>query len=94
VQQCAREEQWGKLGVDVVKHDLMNGGTRFVGGPLENREAASAWVRRKENKSGALCTSIQRSPTGLKLGIEYPEGTRVTLFRGVSHLQNDRGELK
>jgi hypothetical protein len=50
VQQYAREEQWEKLGVDVVKQDLMNGGTRFVGGPPENREAALAWVRRKENK--------------------------------------------
>jgi hypothetical protein len=28
----------------------MNGGTRFVGGPPENREAAMEWVRRKENK--------------------------------------------
>lgn len=50
LQQYAREEQWEKLGVDMVKNDLMNGGTRFVGGPLENREAALAWVRRKENK--------------------------------------------
>lgn len=50
LQQYAREEQWEKLGVDVVKHDLMNGGLRFVGGPLENREAAMAWVRRKESK--------------------------------------------
>ncbi len=50
LQRHAREEQWEKLGVDVVKHDLMNGGVRFVGGPLENREAAMEWVRRKENK--------------------------------------------
>lgn len=50
LQQSAREEQWEKLGVDVVKHDLMNGCVRFVGGPLENREAAMEWVRRKENK--------------------------------------------
>ena len=50
LQQCAREEQWEKLGVDVVKHDLMNGGSRFVGGPPENREAAMQWVRRMENK--------------------------------------------
>lgn len=49
-QQHAREEQWEKLGVDVVKNDLMNGGIRFVGGPPENREAALAWVRRMENK--------------------------------------------
>jgi hypothetical protein len=50
LQQHAREAQWEKLGVDLVKHDLMNGGIRFVGGPLENREAAMEWVRRKENK--------------------------------------------
>src|SRR5580704_19689181 len=37
LKQNAREEQWEKLGVDVVKHDLMNGGIRFVGGPPENR---------------------------------------------------------
>lgn len=50
LQQYAREEYWEKLGVDVVKQDLINGGTRFVGGPPENREAALAWVRMKENK--------------------------------------------
>jgi len=50
LQQYTREEQWEKLGVDVVKHDLMDGGSRFVGGPPENREAAMVWVRRKENK--------------------------------------------
>jgi hypothetical protein len=50
IKQNAREEQWEKLGVDVVKHDLLNGGIRFVGGTLENREAAMQWVRRQENK--------------------------------------------
>ena len=50
LQRLAREENWEKLGVEVVKQDLMNGGTRFVGGPPEVREAAMAWVREKENK--------------------------------------------
>jgi hypothetical protein len=50
LKQNAREEQWQKLGVDVVKHDLLSGGTRFVGGPPENREAAMQWVRQMENK--------------------------------------------
>ena len=50
LQQQAREAQWEKLGVEVVKLDLMNGGIRFVGGPLENQEAAREWVRRKENR--------------------------------------------
>jgi len=50
VQQYACEEQWENLGVDQVKHDLLNGGFRVVGGPPENREAAWAWVRKKEGK--------------------------------------------
>lgn len=50
LQQYAREAQWEKLGVDVVKRDLINGGLHFGGGPLENREAAMEWVRRKENR--------------------------------------------
>ena len=67
LQQYAREEQWEKLGVDVVKHDLLNGGIRFVGGPLENREAAMEWMRRKENKAskgttnGATCRSFRKA---------------------------------
>jgi hypothetical protein len=45
-----REAHWEKLGVDRVKHDLLNGGFRVVGGPPENQEAAWEWVRMKENK--------------------------------------------
>jgi hypothetical protein len=50
VQRCAREEHWEKLGVDRVKHDLLNGGSRTVSGPPANQEAAWEWVRKKENK--------------------------------------------
>jgi hypothetical protein len=50
LQQHSREEQWEKLGVDRIKHDLLNGGFRIVGGPMETQEAAWEWVRRKENK--------------------------------------------
>lgn len=45
-----REAHWEKLGVDRVKHALLNGGFRVVGGPVENQEAAWEWVRMKENK--------------------------------------------
>ncbi len=41
-------KQWEDLGVDFVKHDLMNGGYRFVGGPPATRKLAREWVRMKE----------------------------------------------
>ena len=45
-----REAHWEKLGLDRVKHDLLNGGFRVVGGSVEHQEAAWEWVRMKENK--------------------------------------------
>jgi hypothetical protein len=47
----ARFEYWEKLGVDRVKHDLLNGGFRVVGGPPENQELAWQWVRMKEGQA-------------------------------------------
>jgi hypothetical protein len=44
----ARFERWEKLGCDQVKHDLLNGGYRVVGGPPQERELAWEWVRMKE----------------------------------------------
>jgi hypothetical protein len=46
----ARFAQWEKLGLDRVKHDLLNGGHRLVGGPPQVRELAWEWVRREEAK--------------------------------------------
>lgn len=50
VQRLEREERWEQIGLDRIKHDLLNGGFRVVGGTVENQEEAWAWVRRKENK--------------------------------------------
>lgn len=44
----ARFQQWEKLGLDQVKHDLLNGGYRVVGGSPQVRKLAWEWVRIKE----------------------------------------------
>ena len=46
----ARFERLEKLGLDRVKHDLLNGGFRVVGGTAENQEEAWEWLRMMENK--------------------------------------------
>jgi hypothetical protein len=50
----ARFERWEKLGIDRVKHDLLNGGDRLVGGPAQVRELAWEWARKKEAELGKL----------------------------------------
>ena len=47
----ARFERLEKLGLDRVKHDLLNGGFRVVGGPPEHQEEAWEWVRMKEGQA-------------------------------------------
>jgi hypothetical protein len=51
--QRARFAQWEKLGLDQVKHNLLNGGHRVVGGPPQVRELAWQWVRKKEAEEAA-----------------------------------------
>ncbi len=68
-----RFEQWEKLGLDQVKHDLLYGGFRIVGGPPEVRELAWEWVRMKEaeqaqaaqeeNTTMARKAAVQKEPT-------------------------------
>jgi hypothetical protein len=48
---CARVERLEKLGLDRVKHDLLNGGFRCVGGTQEQQEEAWEWVRMKEGQA-------------------------------------------
>jgi len=40
-----------KLGLDRVKHDLLNGGVRWVGGTMDQQEEAWDWVRMKERQA-------------------------------------------
>jgi hypothetical protein len=40
---------WEAQGVDQVKHDLLDGGHRIVGGPPAVRNLAWEWVRSKES---------------------------------------------
>ena len=60
-----RITRWAQLGVDVVKHDLLNGGYRFVGGPPEIRDQAWRWVRYEEarkRESEAVAQPISIKP--------------------------------
>lgn len=51
ISEAGRQERfarWEQLGVDQVKHDLMNGGSRVVGGPPQIQSLAWEWVRMKD----------------------------------------------
>lgn len=48
---AARFTHLDRLGLDRVKHDLLNGGFRWVGGTMEQQEEAWEWVRMKEGEA-------------------------------------------
>jgi predicted nucleotide-binding protein len=60
VSRKGRFEHLEKLGLDRVKHDLLNGGLRWVGGTLEQQEEAWEWVRMKENQKPANSDATPR----------------------------------
>ena len=68
----SRFAQWDMLGVDRVKHDLLNGGFRLVGGPPEVRELAWEWVRMKEREVADKREIFQLKPTlgGISIDIK------------------------
>jgi hypothetical protein len=57
-----RFSQWEQRGVEVIKADLLQGGTRFVGGPPAVRDLKWEWVRSKETDGS------QDSPAASKAG--------------------------
>src|SRR5437868_12145530 len=59
-------EHLEKFGLDRVKHDLLNGGFRVVGGTLDQQEEAWEWVRMKESQA---TTEKQNAATGAVLFI-------------------------
>jgi predicted nucleotide-binding protein len=64
--QQERFAQWNKIGVERIKHDLLNGGYRLVGGPLHEQELAWEWVRSKEKEQAmAKRTPEQKRPAQL-----------------------------
>jgi hypothetical protein len=76
----ARFEYWEKLGVDRVKHDLLNGGFRVVGGPPENQELAWEWVRMKEGQ--AMLPAGKRA--GSNSGSSFIADSRIDELRKLS----------
>lgn len=85
----ARFEQWERLGLDRVKHGLLNDPHATIGGPPQVRELAWEWVRRKEAE---LAEQAERArakaaeekpaelvtlkPTFYGVGINLKEGAR------------------
>jgi hypothetical protein len=45
-----RLAQWDKIGVERIKHDLLNGGLKLVGGTQEVQDLAREWVQLRENE--------------------------------------------
>jgi hypothetical protein len=76
-----RFAQWEKIGVERIKHDLLNGGYRLVGGPPVEQELAWEWVRMKEAEQREVVTL---KPTLWGVGIDLKEmGRRVVRrFKG------------
>ena len=60
-----RFANYESLGLDRVKHDLLNGGHRLVGGSPAVREAAWEWVRLKEAEA-AKATAEAKEILSLK----------------------------
>ena len=58
----ARFELWERLGLDQVKHDLLNGGYRVVGGPPQVLDLAWQWVRMKEAAHRSRGVQLRRDP--------------------------------
>ena len=80
----ARFAQWEKLGLDQVKHDLLNGGHRVVGGPPQVRALAWEWVRQKEaERDGVTRAPGNATEETLTLGGEVGDcgmiGASITL---------------
>lgn len=75
-----RFERWEKLGVDIVKHDLANGGRQYVGGPPQVREQALEWVRMKEGQ--AMSPAPKR--TGSNSGSSFIASSRIGELRNLS----------
>jgi hypothetical protein len=60
ISRLSRFEQWEKYGVDRIKHDLLNGGYRIVGGPAENQDLAWEWVRMKEGQTATAKAQVEK----------------------------------
>jgi hypothetical protein len=80
----ARFERWEQLGLDRVKHDLLNGGRSLVGGRPAVRKLAWEWVRMKESATKLESKEILAlKPTLWGVGIDLKELWR-RLWKGTS----------
>jgi hypothetical protein len=74
-----RFERWERLGLDWVKHDLLQGGHQVIGGPPAVRELAREWVRIKEAEQAAAAAQekpAEMVPSIHGIGIDLKEAGR------------------
>jgi len=79
-----RFERWERLGLDWVKHDLLQGGHQVIGGPPAVRELAWEWVQIKEAEQAAAAAQekpaemVTFKPSIHGIGIDLKEvGRRI-----------------
>lgn len=71
-----------RLGLDWVKHDLLQGGHQLIGGPPAVRELAREWVRIKEAEQAAAAARekpaamVTFKPSIHGIGIDLKEAGR------------------
>jgi len=83
----SRFEQWEKIGLDVIKADLLQGqGMHHVGGPPANRDLAWEWVRKKEAQALPAPSSKSNEILSLKPGIWGFSVDLKELWRGIKKL--------
>jgi hypothetical protein len=76
-----RFERWEKIGLDWVKHDLLQGGHQVIGGSPAVRELAREWVRIKEAEQAAAAQEkpaemVTFKPNIHGIGIDLKEVAR------------------
>ena len=74
--------QWEELGVDFVKHDLMNGGYRFVGGPPSTRRLAREWVQMKEREKDTGNFHISVSGPNSRVNVHSTDNSVNSVVNG------------
>jgi len=80
-----RFAQWEKIGVERIKHDLLNGGYRLVGGPPVEQELAWTWVRMKEaeqREEQAELVMLKPTLWGVSIDLKAIWRKVIRLFKG------------
>jgi hypothetical protein len=73
---------WEEYGVDIIKQDLGNGGSRFVGGPPSTRKLAREWVRLKAAEKETGGHTIHVTGPNSRVNIQSTDQSTNTVVTG------------